>query len=76
MAPVTIEIDGWRGRLGAEPVEALNGTFSEMVDGQTRKDMARERRAWLRLFALILAAIAFGFTMVELLAYHPFQPWG
>lgn len=75
-APVTIEIDGWRGRLGAEPVEALNGTFAEMVDGQTRKDMARERRAWLRLFALILAAIAFGFTMVELLAYHPFQPWG
>jgi hypothetical protein len=75
-APVTIEIDGWRGRLGAEPVEALTGTFAETVDGQTRKDMVRERRAWLRLFALILAAIAFGFTMVELLAYRPFQPWG
>ena len=72
-APVTIKIDGWSGRLGAEPVEALAGTFAEMVDGQTRKDMTREHRARPRLIAGILAVIALGLT--ALFAYGPFQRW-
>ncbi len=74
-APVTIEIDGWRGQLGAMSAEALAGTFTEMVDGQTRKDVARERFAWPRLIAGIAAAIALGVMVLELLANSTFQPW-
>jgi hypothetical protein len=74
-APVTIEIDGWRGQLGAEPVEALAETFSRMVDGQTRKDMARERFAWPRLISGIAAGISLVFMVFELFAYSTFQPW-
>jgi hypothetical protein len=74
-APVTIEIDGWSGQLGAEPVEALGGTFVKMVESQTLKDMAREHLAWPRLIAGIAAGIALGFTVFELFAYSTFQPW-
>jgi hypothetical protein len=72
-APVTIKIDRWIGRLGVGPVEELTVTFTEMVDGQTRKDMDHEHRAWPRLIALILAAIASGLAV--LFAFRPIQPW-
>jgi hypothetical protein len=75
VAPVTIEIDGWSGRLGAGPVEALTGTFTAMVDVQTRKDMAREHFAWPRLIAGLAALAALGFMLFELFANGTFQPW-
>jgi hypothetical protein len=74
-APVTVEIDQWRGQLGAESAEALAGTFTEMVDGRTRKDMARERFAWPRLIAGIAAVVALGIMLLELFANSTFQPW-
>ena len=40
--PVTIKIDGWRGTLGTEPFDVLIESFSAWVDGQTKKDVARE----------------------------------
>jgi hypothetical protein len=72
VAPVTIEIDGWRGQLGAEPVEALAGTFEEMIEGQTSKDMARERFAWPRLIAGAAAVIFLGLTVYERVANKTF----
>lgn len=74
-APVTIEIDGWSGQLGAEPIEALAGTFSTMVDGQTRKDIAREHFARPRLIAGIMAVISLGFMVLALFAHSTPQPW-
>jgi hypothetical protein len=74
-APVTIEIDGWSGQLGSEPVGTLAENFKAMVDGQTRKEVARERLARPRLIAGVAALIAFGFTMFELFAYSPVRPW-
>jgi hypothetical protein len=75
VAPVTIKIDEWSGQLDAESVEALNGNFAEMVDSQTRKDIARENFAWPRLIAAVATVIALGFTLFELFAYSTFHPW-
>ena len=74
-APVTIEIDGWCGQLGAEPVEALAGAFEEMIEGQTRKEMVRERFAWPRLIAGTAALILLGLIAYELVAYRTFLAW-
>jgi len=61
--------------LGAEPVEALAGSFEEMIEGQTRKDMARERFALPRLIAGTAAVVILGLTAYELVAYRTFLAW-
>ena len=48
-SPVPIEIDGWSGQLGAVSVEALDESFTAMVDGQTKNYQERVRRARPRL---------------------------
>jgi hypothetical protein len=73
--PVTVEIDGWSGQLGAGPVEALAKAFSSMVDGQTRKNVARERFAMRRLITAVAAVIFLGVMLFELFAHRTFQPW-
>jgi hypothetical protein len=74
-APVTIEIDGWTGQLGAESVEALAGTFADMVDGQTKEDVARQRLAWPRLITAIAAVMVLAFMVNNLFTHSTFQPW-
>ncbi len=74
-APVTIKIDGWSGQLGAEPTETLDGSFTQMVDVQTSKDVARARFAWPRLLAGIAALIALGFAALEWSTYGAFRSW-
>lgn len=74
VAPVAIEIDGWEGRLGTDPVEALAETFVGMVDAQTRENVARARFAWPRLVAVIGAVAVLGYMVLDLLTTSTAQP--
>jgi hypothetical protein len=75
VAPITIDVDGWSGRLGVEPVDVLGESFTKMVDGQTREAVTRERRGGPSLVAAALALITFGLTMYEWFANSHFRPW-
>jgi hypothetical protein len=74
-APVIIEIDEWSGELGSEPVDSLARTLTEMVDGQTKKEVARERFAWRRLVAALVAIVSLAFMAFELTRSGAVQLW-
>jgi hypothetical protein len=71
--PIKIEIDGWSGRLGTEPVNALAEAFSGVVDSQTEKKKARERFAWPRFAAALVAAVSLAFMTFKLTRSGTFQ---
>jgi len=74
-APVSVKIDGWTGRLGAAPVEALAEEFAAVVDDETKKAVAREYFAWPRLVGVVAAVIFLGLMTHDLLSRSVFQPW-
>lgn len=74
-APVTIKIGRWSTRLGTEPVEGPAKAFAEMVEGETREAVDRERHAWPRLIAAVAALIVIVVMAPELSTQRTFQPW-
>jgi hypothetical protein len=74
-ASVAVKIDGWTGRLGATPIEALAEEFAGMVDGETKKAVARARFAWPRFVGGSAAVIFLGLLGLALSRRPAFQLW-
>lgn len=73
--PVAIEVDGWSGELGPEPMDAVAKTFCQMVDGQTKEHVARARFGWPRLVTAFLAAGFLGLMILALTGGEVVRIW-